>query len=124
MPDQQIKQLSVKFMSVPVLINHIVTPGIQDAEITIKIPDGKPDTMTAKNIQYIAEPGQKNIMRCFIPASTFSAMHAHTLLYKICPGFVIFFQHVTAQVLITYLSRPFGIRHMVRVFIGPGRLIM
>lgn len=39
---QQLQQLTVKLMSMPVLINHILPAGIQYPKITDKIPESKP----------------------------------------------------------------------------------
>ena len=63
MPLQQIKHLTVELMAVPVFVFYIATAGVENPELAPEIPQGVPDAVVGQDVEDVAEPGKKDIVR-------------------------------------------------------------
>jgi len=54
-------------MAVPIFIRYVFPTGIQDSEFSPEIPEGIADAGMGKNVEDIAEPGQKAQVKACLP---------------------------------------------------------
>src|SRR5579871_3408085 len=90
---QQLQQLLIQLMPMPVGIVYIGPPGIENAEIADEIPQREPNPVGRKYLQDIREPRNKNSMRGHLPTTAFAAMDADPLPGQLYPGLIIVFQY-------------------------------
>ena len=91
---EQIQELPVQLMSMPVLICDIRPPRIQHAEIADEVPHGKTNLVGSKDIVHIPEPGKEYFMRRLIVTPALPAMDPGlAALGKLDPWLIVFFEH-------------------------------
>ena len=94
-------------MAVILLIVHIRTTGIQNSETAGEVPQGISDVVLGQDVQHIAEPFQKHVMRSLVIATAFAAMDPDSLFRQIDPRFVMPFQLCSAPLVsVSFRIRP------------------
>ncbi len=66
---QQVKQLAIQLVSVPVFVLHILPSGIKEPKASAEFPQAPSDAVFREYIQCVGEPGQKDLMRSLIIAT-------------------------------------------------------
>ena len=83
---QQCEQFPVKLIAIPILVIDIGASRIQQAEGSNELPQREAYLVFTKDVKHVGEPGEKNIVRSFVPASTLAAMNTHTRSREFYPG--------------------------------------
>jgi len=62
-PLQQLEQLPVQRVPVPILERRVDAPGVEQAEGPAEVPQGVADARLGQNAQHVFEPRQKHVVR-------------------------------------------------------------
>jgi hypothetical protein len=52
---------------IPVLVLYVLTPGVENPEVTSEIPKSVTDAVGGKNVEHAGKPGEENGVWCFVP---------------------------------------------------------
>src|SRR5690606_31818579 len=89
-----------------------------------EIPKPPSDSVRGKDIQLIIEPGQKNVVGCFVEAAAFPAMDTDALFCQIDPWLVKRFQRITAERFTIDYPGPYRKWSIVRILPHPSGAVM
>ena len=92
---EELEELAVEGVAVPVLVVDVLALGIEDTEGAAEVPERVADAVGGEDFEHVAEPGEDDVVRGVAEGSALAAVDADALAGQLGPRLVECFEALT-----------------------------